>query len=117
MRNHHTLTREQAMENLARANFVRSTRKQWRDKNRRMSYEGGMERVVALMHLDEAPEWALTWRLRDVLMSVHYMGWTKVRQFMRHNLLHDELRVGSMSDRQKDLVINWARDRIARHGR
>jgi hypothetical protein len=107
----------QAMEALEYANWVRSKRTDWKETNQRMSYEAGLERVIALMEMRPTPPWVQTWRLREVLQSVPYMGRGKVKRFMVGSLMSEELRVGTMSDRQKDLVINWAKERIARHGR
>jgi hypothetical protein len=100
---------EHRLEALERANRVRLERSAWKHRTRCLA-EGQALRVVAAMVADP-PEWALTMRLTDVLLCLPRVGAIKVRRLMNGWILRDQLRLGSMSERQRRLVIEWALER------
>ena len=55
----------------------------------------------------EPPEWALTWRLAQVLEALPRVGAVTVRRRMYVWGCRDRICLGSMSERQRRLVIEW----------
>lgn len=109
--------RAQAMEALERANHIRFTRKRWKDHNQALTREAGLRRMIALLSEDPIPDWAETWRLTEILGSIRQLGKFTIRRLLNGMVFSGELRIGFMTDRQRNLVINWAEEMLANKGK
>lgn len=104
--------REQALDALARANQVRAARAAWKRRIRELARPEAMRAAVAIV--TDPPEWALTWQVAEVLRTLPRIGATKVRQQMNRWGMRETICLGSLTDRQRRLVIKWALQRLER---
>jgi hypothetical protein len=110
-----TWTREQAQEALEKANFVRRQRRAWKDEQHGRSKAEGMDALIDLIATN--PPWAYTWRLVDVLRSCPKIGSSFVRQAISGfgiGFSHQTV-IGCLTDRQRDVVIDWAERQKTRY--
>ena len=102
-------TAAQCRANLERAQWIRRQRVLWKRMVAGFPEPEALREAAALVA--EPPEWALTWRLADVLAALPRVGAVTVRRRMYVWGCRDRLCLGSMSERQRRAVIDWARER------
>ncbi|HKY60033.1 MAG TPA: hypothetical protein VJP59_03390 [Gemmatimonadota bacterium] len=101
--------RNTRLENLGRANRVRLERSNWKQV---VSELPERDAYNALIHLvEQIPDWALTWKLSEAMRPINGLGRVRVHYFFVDQGLAPEVRIGSLTERQKNLVTTWARGR------
>jgi hypothetical protein len=98
-------SREQRMNALQRANQIRFARAQFKRRVRSAEREDAIAAVGDIVA--EPPDWALAWRLREVLLAIPNLGTVKVGRFMLFAKISDRKTLGGLSDRQRHVVVQW----------
>lgn len=89
----------QRMEALQHANWIRSRRADAKKELRGMPPMDAA--VAAADYITAPPDWALTWRVLDVLMTLPKWGTVKAHRTLRTAGVSTSKTLGGMTDRQR----------------
>lgn len=93
------------MENLEKANRIRSARAEWK---RGLSGD----RSLILEALTDPPEWLLSARVLELLLAVPKFGPVKVRHIVKGAGISQATTVGGLTDRQKAMLRRELESRL-----
>jgi hypothetical protein len=105
-------TPEQSARALELANRIRFARAGWKRDLRGLSEAEALRAFARLV--EDVPGWALTWRMADVLRALPVLGAVKARRLMSGWMMREQIRLGSLTERQRGLVVAWALERAER---
>lgn len=95
---------EQRMSALERANEIRTAR-----ADLKKDLKAGREEVTSL--LQDPPEWILTMKLFDLMISVPKYGRTKVNRILTQCRISPSKTIGGLSERQRGELVSYMRRR------
>lgn len=102
-------TEEQRLEALRRANRIRSAQAQVRRDIAR-----GLDPELAPAVAAYPPELVRTMKVRRVLLALPGVGPSKVDRFMHAGMISQSKTLGGLSDRQRELVVDFCRSATGR---
>lgn len=96
---------EQRWAALARANETRSARA--RAKHDWLSLTPTLAAEAAARLVVQIPDWALTWRVREVLLALPKVGPVRVHRIFLRAGISETKTLGGLSERQRAEVLTW----------